>query len=249
MREKGNNNQFRSGADKPDRFWLKLSNDSAVSHLLFGIIDDATLEFDKHYDAPKRYAQQNLNLSAQLPAGEEMMILGIPKPLFETPYVIPLTVQSNTPGTVAFSIPRDEILDDQIDVALIDHLNRDTAFVMNEAYNTTIDSAGKITDRFEILFFIKGSLQDTATSTHSVPKPDKLKIFAVQNRVVVESQAGVLKTVIISDVSGKILWSEPNSGRKRVEVSGTNWSPGVYIIQATTENGGVKSQKVVLGNL
>ncbi len=249
MREKGNNTQFRSDDEKPARFWLQLSHDSATSNMLFGVINDATLHFDKKYDAPKRYAQQNLNLAAQLPAGEEMMIMGIPEPLFEMPFTIPLTVQSNTPGEISFSIPQNELYNDQLNLALIDRLHNDTTSILQENYSTTLDAAGKDTSRFELLFFIKESLQDTGTSVHTVQQNTGIKIYAAQNKIILESPGNPITSITIANASGKIVWSEPNNGQEKARVPANGWPAGIYIVRSTTGDGTLSTRKLFLSNL
>ncbi len=244
MREKGNNNQFRSGENAPSRFWLQIDNKKRTSTILLGVIHGATFEFDKKYDAPKRYAQQDLNLSAQLPSGEEMMIMGLPEPLEKESYVVPLTVQSEEGGEVSFYVPIDELFTDRFQVQLIDNVTLDTSSILKETYTAQLESDTAYADRFKLLFSIPEPEGSTGFSERA--QKSAVDIYAGNGVIVLDGGENRLARATLTDLSGRLIWSRPQLSDTYYEIPSHHLNSGVYIVQAYTENGILETRKLVI---
>ena len=259
MRE-GGNDQFRSGSDfgqNPNtRMWLSVSDNTRQSEMLIALVPGTTREFDKKYDAPKYYGQQNLNIAAQLPGGEDMAIYAeSPLTGINEERKIPLTFQTSNTDEMKFAINRSDQMPENLEVFLVDELaGVETNLLKEEHYSFTPDTAGNYRDRFYLKLVNKLTAAEDPTEDYSDitgveenREEIEVKTWARQNDIVVESRGVQLKSVELIDVSGRTLAIQRATSTNRILMETSGLSSGVYMVRSLDTNGAIRVNKVMLG--
>jgi hypothetical protein len=99
MRVNGNNSQFFRVDGEPSRMWLSLSGSDLYNEILVAMIDDATDEEDRLYDAVKLRGNANISLSA-VNNGWDYAIMAFAPVVNEK--VVPLNVFVSQQGSYTF---------------------------------------------------------------------------------------------------------------------------------------------------
>lgn len=163
MRKSQDNNEFRSGTPTSiSRFWLGLQGDSAYSDILVAFRSRATSGFDIAYDAPKRYGQHDLNVSALIEEEGEMAILGEPFIFFDESRTVPLAVQSSKSGDFQFRMKNPENIPDDLKILLVDKVEQEFYDLRTEAVSIHLQNE-KDSSRFELFLSRKAEAFDGST--------------------------------------------------------------------------------------
>lgn len=99
MRVAGNNAQFFRPAGQDSRLWFSIEGDELFNQILIGVLQDATDNEDRLYDAVKLRGNSSVSLAA-MDNGREYAILAFPPPSFDK--TIPLSVHVGETGSYIF---------------------------------------------------------------------------------------------------------------------------------------------------
>lgn len=259
MRASGND-EFRSGnnlgQNRFPKVWLSVDNSSHYNEILVALHPEATTGFDKLYDAPKYYGQQNLNISANLPTGEEMVISAEAPLGLNEERIMPLTLQTANNNETKFKINRSELIPENVHIFLIDSLNdSQTELTNGGVYTPQLDSAGKYTNRFYLLFknnMIAADDDFSDSGNNDVTGVDEnytretVKVWSRQNDVVIETKGVTLKSASLIDASGRLITTQRAEKQNRMLLNTSGLSSGIYMVRTVDQNGKLRVNKVVL---
>ena len=258
MRASGND-EFRSGdfdQSPMPRLWLSVSDSTRYNELLVAFTPEATFEFDKLYDAPKRYGQYDLNIAAQLESKEEMIILGEPKLGINEERILPLTFQTSSTQTVQFGINRSELIPENVQIFLIDSLHNTQNELSNGgSYTPQLDTAGKYTNRFYLLFKnnltaadddFSDSGNNDVTGMEEKKSRETVKVWSRRDDAVVEAKGVELKSASLIDASGRLIITQRAERDNRMLLNTSGLSSGIYMVRTVDQKGETRVNKVAL---
>ncbi len=258
MRASGND-EFRSGNFNQNPFpkvWLSVDNGSEYNEILVALHPEATNGFDKMYDAPKYYGQQNLNISANLSTGEEMVISAEAPLGLNEERIIPLTFQTATNGETKFKVDRSELIPENVQIFLIDSLNNTQNELSNGGrYTPQLDTAGKYTNRFYLLFKNNMTAADDdfsdsgnngVTGMEEKKSRETVKVWSRRDDVVVEAEGVELKSASLIDASGRLITAQRAENRNRMLLNTSGLSSGIYMVRTVDQKGETRVNKVAL---
>lgn len=235
QRVAGNNAQFHKASAEDSRMWLSIENDDYYNEILIGLLEDATDDEDRLYDAVKLKGNPNLSLSA-VSAGTEYAIMAIPPPLEER--TIPLQVELTETGSYFFT-PNTMEHFEGYNVYLSDtHTGMNVLLEEGVSVEVAIE-AGEYINRFYLNFsplLVTGIEETTGNELNAWISNDRL---FVQLNTEVENA-----TIQLFDMSGKQLFSHQNSnGVEGQMIIPLETTSGIYTVRAITQ-GEVHTKKI-----
>jgi hypothetical protein len=237
MRISGNNNNFnRTGII--NRYKLNLIGaDNVGNQILVAYMPEATLGYDRMYDA---------EISSVSPAQIYSILdnattkLGInARPTFTTTDVVQLGIDKSNTTTENFTIAIAEkegiFQGTAINVLLHDKLLRQYQNLSNGPYNFTSNTTS-LKGRFEIVYQQSAlNNPDFATAT----------VFATINSQALKINASLPMTnVTVYDLTGRLITSLTLDNQLQVS-SPFNYALGIYIVKIKLNNGQIATQKII----
>ncbi|MFM1874642.1 MAG: hypothetical protein RL266_379 [Bacteroidota bacterium] len=240
MRVVGNNAQFHRQNGEDSRMWFNVENADLKSEILIGLLEDATEDEDRMYDAVKLKGNPDIALSA-VDAGTEYAILAFPPPISDR--TIPLRLDISTAGEYSFVANTMENFDGY-DVYLTDVQTNLMQQVLENTPITITLSADDHINRFYlnivpvaiVTAINDGVMQDQCFQ--SVIRGDQLIISlsdAAEEPLIVE----------VLDLQGKVVSEklQLNPGnRNSVPLAGM--AKGIYLVRGVNQNMNI-TQRVV----
>lgn len=236
-----NNNFFRtsnSSTEVKDRFKLNLTDtDGTFSQILIAYLPNATLGYDRLYDADRSSSSTKQLYSILDSSGRKLSINGRPR-FFDTD-VVPLGISKTTTNSETFSIAITE------KEGLFD-TNEATVYLYDKALQiyhelatgpyTFTTSQGIENTRFEIVY------RNTALSN---PDFNTVKVFAsLKNKVFTAETSLGMQEIEIYDLTGRIIMSF-NADGKTNTTKAFYHADGVYIAKIKLDNGSIATQKLI----
>jgi hypothetical protein len=238
----GTNNRLQpdtTASVEKDRIWVNIANtDGAYDELLLGYISGATNDLDRKYDG-KTFPAGNVVSIYSILGANELSIQGRALP-FSPSDIIPIGFNTTLTGTFTISLGQSEGLFTGQDVYILDKNTGGLHDLQVSSYSFTTE-AGIFNDRFE-LRFADNSL---SVGDVTIAKPEVI-IGKIGNEVSVRSLNGILKTVKIYDLAGRLLYQTENIHDNTFQTTGIRRDGQFLLVKAILENNIEASGKVIL---
>lgn len=233
MRVTGNNTQFHRQSGEDSRMWFSVENDDLYNEILIGLLEDATNDEDRMYDAVKLKGNPDISLSA-VDATTEYAILAFPPPMEER--TIPLRLDITTSGIYTFTANTMENLEGY-NVTFTDILTGATqAVVEGEPINVSIE-AGEHVSRF---YLNLTPSQGAVTGVQDL-ELNSLNLYPNPAEGQVNWNSINAQTAIVMDNTGRVVLNvaQPNGG---LDIS--DLTNGIYVLLIQTAEGVYTSRLV-----
>ncbi|MGB0916444.1 MAG: T9SS type A sorting domain-containing protein, partial [Flavobacteriales bacterium] len=223
----GSNSQFFRAANTDSRLWLSVQGNNHFNQILIGILEDATDEEDRLYDALKFRGNGNIALSSRA-ANRDYAILAFPPP--EQEKVIPLNVFVANAGTYTFKADVMENFEAN-DVVFVDAELGEFIPLDEETEITISVVEGETNNRFYLNFYPNLSVGvDGYQNT-------EISAFVWDGLLHVRSNdAGNQGTIDLLDMSGRLVLTQPSGNEENTIISLDGISAGTYVVKVTTQN-------------
>lgn len=236
----GNTNFFRTAnntENDKDRFKLTMTNEEAYSQILVAYLPDATLAYDRLYDAGRNSTSTVQLYSILENDGKKLAING--RPTFFDTDVVALGVSKNNTNAETFTINIEQkegvFSGNQASVYLHDKALQIYHDFNNGGYTfTTSETVSN--NRFEIVYR-NSALSNPDFKTASVNASIKNQTFKAI------SSLGI-KEVEVYDISGRRIMQFNAEGQNNT-TKAFNHADGVYIAKIKLENGTIATQKLI----
>lgn len=236
----GNTNFFRTAnntENDKDRFKLTMTNEGAYSQILVAYLPDATLAYDRLYDAGRNSTSTVQLYSILENDGKKLAING--RPTFFDTDVVALGVSKNNTNAETFTINIEQkegvFSGNQASVYLHDKALQTYHDFNNGGYTfTTSETVSN--NRFEIVYR-NSALSNPDFKTASVNASIKNQTFKAI------SSLGI-KEVEVYDISGRKIMQFNAEGQNNT-TKAFNHADGVYIAKIKLENGTIATQKLI----
>jgi|GEM_PF-993430 len=227
MRVHANPNFFKQTEHPQIKLALQYA-DNHYNETLIAVLEDASIGFDRDYDAHKLMDGANLYMYTLMPeSGEEMAIQGIPYPEDET-IVIPLIIKTSVAGEFDLSVQTFENIDQKFSVTLMDKLlNKIYMLAEGNELKLNLDE-GLIDSRFELQFKSTVGINETSNSSVSTRYSHQ--------KLIIENPEQLSGFGEIFTVSGRKLMAFDlnNTNNQSVDL---NYAPGYYLVTFHTDKG------------
>lgn len=230
MRVSGPNNLFFKENAEDSKLWLSLEGNGLYNEILVGMLEDATNEEDRLYDAVKVQGNTAVSLAAS-DAGRDYAIMAFPPPLDEK--VVPLTLTVAEAGEFNFNA-RTMIGFDGYEVWLEDR-RVNQWYQLSEGDSVTKQlSAGESNDRF-FLHFSRSEPSGIASTDET-----RIAVYLQDGLLTVftnENLTGATIDVVAMD--GRVAYSMTNNSMQAnapTQMSLSGIASGVYILRISSTN-------------
>ena len=246
MREVNNNTNFYKIKNttkikelEKHRIWLNLTNSSSnVSQALVGYIENATDGYDRGYDS---YVFDDTApfLLYSLIGTDKLAIQSKGLPFVDSS-VVPLGYSIDTNGPASIAI-------DHVDGIFLDGQN---IYLEDKVLNLVHDLkaapydfstvVGTFNDRFILLYTNKN------LATVDFDKNNNKVLVSIKNsQLKVNSQMELIDKIIVSDVTGKVIYQKNNVDAKEFSVLNLMANQQMLLVKITLQNGAVIAKKIV----
>jgi hypothetical protein len=228
------NNQFyREFESEKDRFWLRLLDaNGKYNELLIGYIKEATNDFDDAYDGPIN-SLSTIKFYSVLD-NNKLIIQGRGEFVDSDKVNINYSI-TNPTAQLKISLNKKEGIFNSQKIYLHD---RKLGFYHDLTLSDYFFTEDGSQDRFEILYKLNKTTEDTITDEVSV-------IALLQNGLLnIESNTNFSK-IELFDTTGKMIFSNENKINSHFYQKNISIANGVYILNVYCENGIKKSIKII----
>lgn len=228
---------------KKSRIWLNLTNkEGAYKQMLIGYIDGATNNYDAGFDGVTYDGNQFVDFYSVNNA-VNLAIQGRALP-FVKQDSIALGYKSTIAGDFQISIDHaDGILETQ-NVFLEDKTLNVIHDLRKEAYTFTT-AKGVFNNRFILRYVDKNAVEEVAAPVVSEELSNEVVASVKDGVITVNSTVGALRTVVIYDVSGGILYQKDNVDSNELVIQQLISSHQVLVITIVLSDGTSLSRKVI----
>lgn len=245
MRRKTNNsNILRNGntsanADSnANRIWLNVvSSSNAFSQTMIGYMPEGTTGYDDGYDGIS-LMDGGINLYT-IQAENKLAIQT--RPEFTNADVVPVGFKTNVAGTFEIKIDHtDGMFTGDQAIYLKDNATNTVQNLKEGSYSFTTET-GTFNDRFVVMYVNEGSL---GTDTPVVAAKDII-VYADAKQVKVTAPE-TIKTVIIYDLLGKVIYEKNNIDTTDFTSADINTANQVIIVKVMLDNGQAVAKKIMV---
>jgi len=210
------------------RLWFSINDGENYNQILVALLDDATNEEDRLYDAVKASANQSLSIAAKN-ADTDYAILAFPPPGIDQ--TVPLSINVSTSGEHVFKA---DIMEgfDEFNVYFNDaELN--TNVLLNEGTSASVSLlAGEYYNRF-FLNYVRTSFTGITEEATTV-----LTAYAANGMLhVILNGVDETATIELLDMSGRVVLAESDprftNGNATISLQGLR--KGVYVVRVAAE--------------
>ena len=228
---------------KKSRIWLNLTNkDGAYKQMLVGYIDGATNNYDAGFDGVTYDGNQFVDFYSVNNA-VNLAIQGRALPFVKQDSIV-LGYKSTIAGDFQISIDHaDGVLETQ-NVFLEDKTLNVLHDLRKGAYTFTT-AKGVFNNRFILRYVDKNAVEEVAAPVVSEELSNEVVASVKDGVITVNSTVGALKTVVIYDVSGGILYQKDNVDSNELVIQQLISSHQVLVITIVLSDGTSLSRKVI----
>ncbi|MFC2176148.1 T9SS type A sorting domain-containing protein [Bacteroidota bacterium] len=244
QRVSGNNSQhFKTAKDERSRLWLSVNGNGISSQILVGMLEAATDDEDRLYDAVKMHAGSQISLSAVANNTKHAIIAFPPKKELR---IVPLTLTVKESGTYSFKANTIENFDGY-EIYLLDE-EAATSTLLDEETSSEVELVeGEYEERFFLKLISLTAEEDYLISEREAenqvglvsnlyPNPSSVAEGVQINIGKVEAQEIL---VIVYDMTGRESYSKVilNKGQGPITAIDPyhNLSPGIYLVIGSTK--------------
>jgi len=239
----GNTNFFRTSttnrnsSDQKDRFKLNLTTTGVFSQILIAYLPEATLGYDRLYDAGRNSTSTSQLYSILETDGRKLAING--RPTFFDTDVVPLGISKNNTNAENYTISIDEkegkFSTEEATVYLHDKALQVYHNFANGSYTFTTSEL-VTNNRFEIVY------QNIALNNPDFKIADVVAF--INNQVFSATSSLGISEIEIYDIAGRKVMSY-NAENEKNTTKTFNHANGVYIAKIKLENGSIATQKLI----
>ncbi|MFY7729504.1 MAG: hypothetical protein ACOVRN_08310 [Flavobacterium sp.] len=213
----------------PSRFWLDFKSETnAASQMAVAYLPQCTLGVDFGYDAAK-FAEVNVMTIYSLIDNLPFTIQA--RPSFTQEDVVPIGIQTVTAGIHSISLNHcDGVFAQGQDIFVLDVVTGNIINLHERPIIADLD-AGTYNDRF-VMGYSYDILQ---TLTTKKALATQLTVFTTNNVIAVESGTPI-QSILIYDISGKLLYNSSGLQRQNIAINGEAWKSQPIVLQIYTEN-------------
>jgi hypothetical protein len=226
MRTSSNSQFFKQDSQtEKHNAWFSFSSPSGYqNNILVGFNSATTDQEDPGFDAHKLVGNAHVRFASYI-GTDEFVIQSVAPIAIGSSKTIPLVVTSDEHGMHTFSGYKRENMPSNLKIYLRDkRLNIDTDLETGD-YTITLDANVEYASRFELVFKSeitsagngsspKGDLAgaDTTTTVTGINETIKSNFTFIQNEneIVISNQEGINGSILIFDVTGKLIWEKEN---------------------------------------
>lgn len=223
MRQSNNNQFFKPNADA-SRLWFSIQGMDNYNQILIGLLDDATDQEDRLYDATKLRGNNQLSLSAR-DGDIDYAIMAFPHPSIDK--VIPLSVLVAQNGPYTFKANVMENFEFE-EVYFIDTQSGNQTLLEEGTEIAVYLEDGLYTDRFYLNFSPEGTVTGVGSES------DQVTIYAFDNQIYFSSsQEMVNGRIELYDISGRMVFQRSNLmiSKTSNSISMEGVSSGMYMVR------------------
>lgn len=239
MRVSGPNNLFFKPNADESKLWLSIEGNGLYNEILIGMLEDATDQEDRLYDAVKVRGNSSVSMSAVL-ADRDYAIMAFPPPFVGK--TVPLALTLGESGSFTFNAHTMQGFDGY-EVFFEDAVEQQTVQLTEETEIEVALASGEYTNRF-FLHFVQ------MAEPNGVQSMDKtaLNAFVNMDNLFVSSNREILNaTVDIVSAEGRLLYSKNGCALQSgspLSVPIDQYAAGVYIVRLSS-NDGILTQRFV----
>ena len=240
MRLSGDNTRFyrNNNAAEKHRLWLELSNaGGAFSQTLLGYVSGATNHKDNGYDS-KLFSESPTASFYSLIDNEKMAIKGNATP-FQDSEINQLGYISKIATDYDITLAKTDGLFDNQNIYLQDNLLNVVHDLKQNPYHFST-SIGTFNDRF-LLRFTNGSLSNNQNNLSE----NTVQVFNKNDDVLVQSSATDLSSILIFDISGRLLFETNDLNTKNYTIDNLKISNQILLIQIKLKDGLLINKKII----
>lgn len=225
---------YKNSTIEKNRIWLSLSKeDKPVSQILLAYMDGATNGIDNQIDA--KVMQRGSSAIYTLINDEAYAIQGRSLP-FKTDDVVKLGFEALEQGNYTINIEQVDGLFNENQTVYLKDKELNQVYNLSESAYKFASKAGEFNDRFELVY------ADKTLATGDLTK-NNIVVYNTNNTIVVDSKQSKIVSVELYDIQGRrvVEKNKINSNSFQIQSS----AKGVLVIKVLTEDGKVKTQKIV----
>lgn len=231
-------NEPETSAVNASRIWLNVTNaaEDVFAQAMVGYTAQATLGYDNGIDG-RGFVDGTVSLYSVI-EGERLTIQG--RPAFDADDVVPLGFKTETAGEFIIKLDRfDGLFSTSVDIFLKDKQTGIIHDLRNGDYTFTTE-VGTFENRFEIMY------KNQSLSVNPVTVDAKDVVIYNQDRQVKVKSPEEIKSVIIYDIQGKIIYQNYNVNSFEFASSVLTVSQQVVIVNAVLANDQAVSKKIMV---
>lgn len=216
-------------------------NDLYTRQVALAFVTGATDDIDRGIDAESPASTDLTNDSYFVIQNGKYVIQGIE---FDSNKRLPLGVKITDNTTVRFSLANEINFDFNQDVFIYDSLDNSYHNLKEGDYSVILNT-GVYNQRFELTF--KGTdltINSSVKNNLAIEENNLNQTLSISNPNLID-----LKSVMLYDLIGKLIFDKVDLGTKNIYEFPTNFlSDGIYIVKLKTNDGQIVNQKIIVKN-
>lgn len=228
---------FREASNEDSRMWLSLSNAELRSQMLFAVLEDATDDRDRLYDAEKIRGSNDISLASMIDTDEFCIQAVAPSDMDR---IVPLMTKVSLEGEFTFRVDSIEGFGSG-EMVLFDNLDGEMYPLTQGAEYTFNVSPSDEYGRFQLGV---GAVHLTYIS--NADKHATIAIFISQDGLVIDQAKAGMANIGMFDMMGRIVWSQSanlSEGRNLINIPET--PAGQYIIRVISSEESTSKQFIL----
>ncbi|MDH0675108.1 hypothetical protein N5D03_11205 [Empedobacter sp. GD03861] len=225
---------YKNSIAEKNRIWLSLSKESkTISQILLAYMDGATNDADNQIDA--KVMQRGSSAIYSLINNEAYAIQGRSLP-FKTDDVVKLGFETLEQGNYTINIEKVDGLFEKGQIVYLRDKELNQVHNLSESAYSFTSKAGIFDTRFELVYTNK------TLGTDELSKENVI-VYTKNNTIVVDAKQNKISSVELYDIQGRKIFVKNNIRASVYQVESS--AKGILVIKVLTEDGKVKTQKVV----
>lgn len=225
---------YKNTIAEKNRIWLSLSKENkTISQILLAYMDGATNDVDNQIDA--KVMQRGSSAIYSLINNEAYAIQGRSLP-FKTDDVVKLGFEALEQGNYTINIEQVDGLFENDQIIYLKDKELNKIINLSESAYSFTSNLGIFNDRFELLYVEK------TLATDDLSKNDVV-IYNANNTIVIDAKQNKIVAIELYDIQGRKVFGKENINASSYKVQSS--AKGVLVIKVLTEDGKVKTQKII----
>ncbi|MGV0925020.1 T9SS type A sorting domain-containing protein [Empedobacter tilapiae] len=225
---------YKNTIAEKNRIWLSLSKENkTISQILLAYMDGATNDVDNQIDA--KVMQRGSSAIYSLINNEAYAIQGRSLP-FKTDDVVKLGFEALEQGNYTINIEQVDGLFENDQIIYLKDKELNKIINLSESAYSFASNLGIFNDRFELVYVEK------TLATDDLSKND-IVIYNANNTIVIDAKQNKIVAIELYDIQGRKVFGKENINASSYKVQSS--AKGVLVIKVLTEDGKVKTQKIV----
>lgn len=222
----------------PSRLWINLLNaDKNGAQTALAYLEETTTGLDYGYDAARFHDPNTISLYSVCESAELVIQA---RPLFTSDDEVVLGYSVPVAGTYSLHLYQSTgVFADGQKIYIFDTLNGSVNEINSEDYFFET-AAGKFNDRFKVVY------TPVPLATAIVDAASGIAVASSKAGITVKATNKTLSSVVIYDLSGRVLYRKENINTNELEVNGVTANTQIAITQIVTTDGTVHSKKILL---